>query len=47
MSASTPTPAPPLQALVAATTKKDSGMVTPLADALNEIIHNGTYTKVL
>ena len=36
-----------LQGLVAATTKKDTGLVKPLADALNEIIRNGTYAKVL
>lgn len=36
-----------LQGLIAATTKKDSGLVKPLADALNEIIRNGTYQKVL
>ncbi|MEV0176052.1 ABC transporter substrate-binding protein [Streptomyces sp. NPDC050803] len=36
-----------LQGLIAATTKKDSGLAEPLADALNEIIDNGTYAKVL
>ncbi|CAL9661065.1 hypothetical protein SUDANB145_06987 [Streptomyces sp. enrichment culture] len=36
-----------LQGLIAATTKKDSGLVEPLADALNEVIRNGTYGKVL
>ncbi|MFE5398712.1 ABC transporter substrate-binding protein [Streptomyces sp. NPDC056568] len=36
-----------LQGLIAATTKKDSGLVEPLADALDEIIDNGTYAKVL
>ncbi|UUU29850.1 ABC transporter substrate-binding protein [Streptomyces sp. CA-210063] len=36
-----------LQGLIAATTKKDSGLVKPLADALNEVIENGTYAKVL
>jgi polar amino acid transport system substrate-binding protein len=36
-----------LQGLIAATTKKDSGLVEPLADALNHIIDNGTYAKVL
>ncbi|MFI6090761.1 ABC transporter substrate-binding protein [Streptomyces sp. NPDC051218] len=36
-----------LQGLIAATTKKDSGLVEPLAAALNEIIDNGTYDKVL
>jgi polar amino acid transport system substrate-binding protein len=36
-----------LQGLIAATTKKDNGLVKPLADALNEVIDNGTYAKVL
>lgn len=36
-----------LQGLIAATTKKDGGLVEPLAEALNEIIDNGTYNKVL
>ncbi|MGP3999525.1 ABC transporter substrate-binding protein [Streptomyces sp. 8N706] len=36
-----------LQGLIAATTKKDSGLNKPIADALNEIIDNGTYAKVL
>jgi polar amino acid transport system substrate-binding protein len=36
-----------LQGLIAATTKKDSGLVEALNDALNEIIENGTYAKVL
>ncbi|MFG2290435.1 ABC transporter substrate-binding protein [Streptomyces sp. NPDC048595] len=36
-----------LQGLIAATTKKDNGLVKPLADALDEIIENGTYAKVL
>ncbi|MEV0123872.1 ABC transporter substrate-binding protein [Streptomyces sp. NPDC050703] len=36
-----------LQGLIAATTKKDSGLVEPLADALNHVIDNGTYAKVL
>ncbi|MFI9344774.1 ABC transporter substrate-binding protein [Streptomyces sp. NPDC052773] len=36
-----------LQGLIAATTKKDSGLVKPLAAALNEIIRNGTYAQVL
>ncbi|MPY56817.1 ABC transporter substrate-binding protein [Streptomyces spongiae] len=36
-----------LQGLIAATTKKDSGLVKPLADAINHIIENGTYAKVL
>ncbi len=36
-----------LQGLIAATTKKDSGLAEPLADALNEVIDNGTYAQVL
>jgi len=36
-----------LQGLIAATTKKDSGLVKALAGAINEIIENGTYGKVL
>ncbi|AKZ60237.1 putative ABC transporter substrate-binding protein [Streptomyces ambofaciens ATCC 23877] len=36
-----------LQGLIAATTKKDSGLVEPLAAALNHVIDNGTYAKVL
>ncbi|MFJ3586913.1 ABC transporter substrate-binding protein [Streptomyces sp. NPDC090127] len=36
-----------LQGLIAATTKKDSGLVEPLADALNQIIDNGSYAEVL
>ncbi|GAA0909023.1 ABC transporter substrate-binding protein [Streptomyces thermoalcalitolerans] len=36
-----------LQGLIAATTKKDSGLVKPLAAALNHVIENGTYAKVL
>ncbi|GGZ38340.1 putative amino acid ABC transporter, substrate-binding protein [Streptomyces inusitatus] len=36
-----------LQGLIGATTKKESGLVEPLADALNEIIRNGAYAKVL
>ncbi len=36
-----------LQGLIAATTKKGSGLVGPLADALDHIIDNGTYAKVL
>ncbi|WP_033327836.1 ABC transporter substrate-binding protein [Streptomyces yerevanensis] len=36
-----------LQGLIAATTKKDSGLVEPLAAAIDEIIDNGTYAKVL
>ncbi|MET9950513.1 ABC transporter substrate-binding protein [Streptomyces sp. NPDC006339] len=36
-----------LQGLIAATTKKDNGLAEPLAEALNEVIENGTYGKVL
>ncbi len=36
-----------LQGLIAATTKKDSGLVKALAGAVDEIIENGTYAKVL
>ncbi|MGW0549678.1 ABC transporter substrate-binding protein [Streptomyces altiplanensis] len=36
-----------LQGLIAATTKKDSGLAEPLADALDHVIDNGTYAKVL
>ncbi|MFD9031011.1 ABC transporter substrate-binding protein [Streptomyces sp. NPDC059567] len=36
-----------LQGLIAATTKKDSGLAKPLADALNHVIDDGTYAKVL
>ncbi|TDT42060.1 amino acid ABC transporter substrate-binding protein (PAAT family) [Streptomyces sp. BK208] len=36
-----------LQGLIAATTKKDSGLVEPVADALDHVIDNGTYAKVL
>ncbi|MBB5937309.1 ABC transporter substrate-binding protein [Streptomyces zagrosensis] len=36
-----------LQGLIAATTKKDNGLVEPLADALNVVIDNGSYAKVL
>ncbi|MCX4510776.1 ABC transporter substrate-binding protein [Streptomyces sp. NBC_01619] len=36
-----------LQGLIAATTKKDNGLVEPLAEALNEVIDNGTYAQVL
>lgn len=36
-----------LQGLIAATTKKDSGLVKPVADALNYLIKNGQYAKVL
>lgn len=36
-----------LQGLIGATTKKDDGLVKPLADALNALIKNGTYARVL
>ena len=36
-----------LQGLIAATTKKDSGLVKPLADAINYLIENGQYEKWL
>ncbi|MEW1866595.1 hypothetical protein AB0420_00090 [Streptomyces caelestis] len=36
-----------LQELTAAVAAKDSGLVEPLADALDEIIDNGAYAKVL
>ncbi|WP_093607755.1 ABC transporter substrate-binding protein [Streptomyces indicus] len=36
-----------LQGLIAATTKKDSGLAKPLAAALNHVIENGSYAKVL
>ncbi|MEB8335953.1 ABC transporter substrate-binding protein [Streptomyces endophyticus] len=36
-----------LQGLIAATTKKDSGLVKPLADALDHVIDDGSYAKVL
>ncbi|MBF9069967.1 ABC transporter substrate-binding protein [Streptacidiphilus fuscans] len=36
-----------LQGLIGATTKKDSGLVTPLADAIDELIADGTYGKIL
>lgn len=36
-----------LQGLIAAGTKKDSGLAEPVADALDEVIGNGTYARVL
>ncbi|MEZ0069623.1 polar amino acid transport system substrate-binding protein [Streptacidiphilus sp. MAP12-20] len=36
-----------LQGLIAATVKKDGGLVKPIADAINELIRNGTYGKIL
>jgi polar amino acid transport system substrate-binding protein len=37
----------PVQGLVGVTTKKDSGLAKPLADALNAAIADGSYAKVL
>ncbi|MFG1815735.1 ABC transporter substrate-binding protein [Kribbella sp. NPDC049174] len=37
----------PVQGLVGITTKKDNGLVKPLADALNAAIADGSYPKVL
>ncbi|MFC9689576.1 ABC transporter substrate-binding protein [Kribbella sp. NPDC056951] len=37
----------PIQGLVGVTTKKDNGLVKPLADALNAAIADGSYAKVL
>ncbi|OIJ62858.1 ABC transporter substrate-binding protein [Streptomyces mangrovisoli] len=36
-----------LQGLIAATTKKDSGLAKPIADAINHLIANGQYAKWL
>jgi polar amino acid transport system substrate-binding protein len=36
-----------LQGLIAATTKKDSGLAEPTADAINYLIENGQYAKWL
>lgn len=36
-----------LQGLIAATTKKDNGLVKPLADAIDYLIQNGQYAKWL
>jgi polar amino acid transport system substrate-binding protein len=36
-----------LQGLIAATTKKDSGLAKPVADAINYLIQNGQYGKWL
>jgi len=36
-----------LQGLICATTKKDSGLVEPLADAINYLIDNGQYAQWL
>ena len=37
----------PVQGVVGITTKKDDGLVKPLADALNAAIADGSYAKVL
>jgi polar amino acid transport system substrate-binding protein len=37
----------PVQGLVGITTKKDAGLAKPLADALNAVIADGSYGKVL
>ena len=36
-----------MQGLIAATTKKDSGLAKPIADAVNYLIQNGDYAKWL
>ncbi|MER6074441.1 ABC transporter substrate-binding protein [Streptomyces sp. NPDC001817] len=36
-----------LQGLIAATTKKDSGLAKPIADAINHLIESGQYAKWL
>ncbi|MGW0816646.1 ABC transporter substrate-binding protein [Streptomyces viridiviolaceus] len=36
-----------LQGLIAATTKKDSGLAEPIADAIDHLIENGQYAKWL
>ncbi|MFJ4578164.1 ABC transporter substrate-binding protein [Streptomyces echinatus] len=36
-----------LQGLIAATSKKDSGLAKPVADAINHLIENGQYAKWL
>lgn len=36
-----------LQGIIAATTKKGNGLVTPLADAINHLIASGDYQKLL
>ncbi|MFT2014428.1 ABC transporter substrate-binding protein [Streptomyces sp. 796.1] len=36
-----------IQGLIAATTKKGNGLIQPVAEALNVVIENGTYAKVL
>ncbi|MDX3452184.1 ABC transporter substrate-binding protein [Streptomyces sp. ME02-8801-2C] len=36
-----------LQGLIAATAKKDSGLAEPIADAINQLIKDGQYAKLL
>ncbi|MET9604895.1 transporter substrate-binding domain-containing protein [Streptomyces sp. NPDC006512] len=36
-----------LQGLIAATSKKDSGLAAPVAEAINHLIKNGQYAKLL
>ncbi|MEU9420017.1 transporter substrate-binding domain-containing protein [Streptomyces sp. NPDC048272] len=36
-----------LQGLIAATSKKDSGLAAPVAEAINHLIKNGQYTQLL
>ncbi|MEU6228807.1 transporter substrate-binding domain-containing protein [Streptomyces sp. NPDC047042] len=36
-----------LQGLIAATAKKDSGLAKPIADAINQLIKDGQYAKLL
>ncbi len=38
---------PDLQGLIAAMTLKDNGLVRPLNEALNSVIKDGSYQKVL
>lgn len=38
---------PQLQGLICATTKKDDGLVKPLADAINQLVQDGTYARWL
>lgn len=38
---------PDLQGLICATTRKDDGLVEPLADAIDELIHDGAYGRWL
>lgn len=36
-----------MQGLIAATAKKDSGLAEPVAAAINHLIENGQYEKLL